>query len=178
MNLNIINPYYESSEKNRSASANTYPYAWIEAVTDRTQKDVDRVEELLNKSWQNFTNEEKREYMEGLKGALNRIDLERIENNIQILLDVLEIESESCVGAVPEFPTVSYFTKMQKNVEAIRQGYMVHADTPKTPELPFNTWKKINDIEKILYDVYKCITSQFQYYVNEVYVGDIVGYVL
>ena len=178
MNLKPINPYYRAFSRARTISDDSYPYTWIEPVTDRTQADVDYARELLSKSWQEFTAEQKIEYLSGLKGSLNRTDLERIENNIQILLDVLEIDSESYVGAIPEFPTVTYFARMRKNVEAIRAGYIVHADTPKTPDLPFNTWSKINDIEKILADVYECVSSQFYYNIGEIYANDTIGYVL
>ena len=31
---------------------------------------------------------------------------------------------------------------------------MIHSDTPQTPSMPVNTYQKLNDIEKILDDVY------------------------
>ena len=101
------------------------------------------------------------------------------KNNIQILLDVLEIDSSSYVEAVPEFPTSAYFEQMRNNVTAIRNGYAVHVDTPEVPELPFNTWQKFNDIEKILADVYEVVASQLRYYAgSEIYAGDTVGLLL
>ena len=65
---------------------------WKNAVTDRTQSDVERVLELLKKGWHSFTEEEKETWQKGLKGALNRSDLERIQNNVQLLSDVLELD--------------------------------------------------------------------------------------
>ena len=64
---------------------------WIEAVTDRSQNDVYRVLELLEKGWKNFADSEKREWSAGMKGSLNISDLTRIQNNIQLLSDVLEL---------------------------------------------------------------------------------------
>lgn len=182
MNLKPINPYYRQivNPRARTYSLNnsTYPYTWIELVTDRTQADVDYAKTLLSKSWAEFTQQEKEAYLSGLKGCINRADLERIENNIQILLDVLEINSGSYVEAVPEFPTTTYFEQMQSNVAAIRAGYVIHADTPEVPELPFNTWQKFNDIEKILADVHEAVSAQLRYFTGEIYAGDTVGLIL
>lgn len=115
----------------------------------------------------------------GHKGALNRQDLERIENNIQILMDVLEINGTSYAGKVPEFPAESYFARMKENVTAIREGYCVHETTPKVPELPYNTWEKYNAIEQILADVYEVVNAQFNYYAGEeIYTGEETGLLL
>ena len=178
MNLKPINPYYKSLKRARIISPDSYHYTWIDPVTDRTEADVSYAKEILSKSWHELSNDQRNEYAGGLKGSLNRADLERIENDIQILLDVLEIKSESYVGAVPEFPNERYFEKMRENVAAIRSKHSVHTDTPDVPELPFNTWFKINAVEKILADVYEIANSQFYYYSNEIYAGDIVGLVL
>lgn len=87
--------------KARSAvSTYSYPYNWVEPVTDRTQEDVDHAKELIA-GWHSLTEGQKAEYLAGLKGCLNSTDLERMENNIQILIDVLELDKESHVGAVP-----------------------------------------------------------------------------
>lgn len=184
MDLKPINPFYQrgtSSNIRTFALRNTYsyPFTWIEPVLDRSQTDVDCARMLLSMSWEELTTEQKEAFQKGLKGCLNRTDLERIENNIQILLDVFEINSSTYVGAVPEFPTTTYFKQMQRNVEAIRTAYFVHDDTPNTPELPFNTWQKFNDIEKILSDVYEVVSSQLKYYAgSEIYAGDTVGLLL
>ena len=179
MNLKPINPYYKASVRARTISDDLYPYYWIEPVIDRTQEDVDHARELLKKTWEEMTVEQKEEYLTGLKGCLNRPDLERIENNIQILLDVLEIDSASFVEAVPEFPTASYFVQMRKNVAAIREKNLIYTDTPVTPELPYNTWQKFNDIEKILVDVYENINAQIYYYSSDgLYIGDTTGLIL
>lgn len=180
MNLVPINPYYQHGIMPLALDVNfrTYPYQWIEPVTDRMESDVIYARTLLDKRWEEFTTEEKEAYMSGLKGCMNRSDFERIENNIQILVDVLEIKSETYVDNVPEFPTASYFTKMKTNVEAIRAGYAVHADTPKVPELPFNSWQKYNDIERILKDVYEVVSAQFKHFTGEICAGDKVGLLL
>lgn len=188
MDLRPLNPYYRRTVRKNTGKQRksvtmsyeeyTYPYTWIDPVTDRTQSDVDRAKELISNGWQNMTNEEKAEYSAGLKGCMNIVDLERIENNIQILLDVLEINSESHVGSVPQFPTEGYFEDMKNNVSAIREAYCIHADTPPVPNLPYNTWAAYNDIEKILSDVYEVVSAQFYYYSGEIYAGEETGLIL
>lgn len=182
MNLIPINPYYRQTvsplARTYSLRNSAYPYIWIEPVIDRTQADVDYAKSLFSKPWEEFTTEEKEAYLSGLKGCINRVDLERIENNIQILLDVLEIDSSTYVGAIPEFPTTTYFEQMRDNAAAIRAGYAIHTDTPEVPELPFNTWQKFNAIEKILADVYEMVSAQLKYFAGEIYAGDTVGLIL
>lgn len=184
MDLRPINPYYRKQPQKRTrtrlqaASGYSYPYTWMPPITDRTQADVDRARELITTGWENLTADQKSEYLSGLKGCLNTSDLSRIENNIQILIDVLELDSTSHVGAVPEFPTDTYFSDMQSNVSAIRAAYCVHADTPMVPELPYNTWQKINAVEQILSDVYEVLSAQFVYYTGEIYSGESIGLIL
>ncbi len=84
---------------------------WIEAVTDRSQNDVYLVLELLEKGWKNFADSEKREWSAGMKGSLNISDLTRIQNNIQLLSDVLELNLT--VSDVPEIPTVTLFDEIR-----------------------------------------------------------------
>lgn len=186
MDLRPINPYYKRNRRTKyrakvsaGPAAYSYPYEWIPPVTDRTQKDVEHARELLTVGWSNLTAEQQAEYMAGLKGCINAVDLARIENNIQILLDVLELQNTSHVDAVPELPTESYFADMRDNITAIRTAYFVHKDTPEVPELPFNTWQDYNAIEQILNDVYEVVNAQFNYYAgNEIYTGDAVGLLL
>lgn len=189
MDLRPINPYYRQTVAKKrtwallraapAATTYTYPYTWIEPVTDRSAEDVAYAKKLGSMSWNEMTEEQQEEYLVGLKGCMNRTDFERIENNIQILLDVLELDLSSYVDAVPEYLTETYFDDLKSNVEAIREAYFVHADTPQVPELPYNTWQKYNDIEKILADVYEVVSSQFYYYAgNEIYAGDETGLLL
>lgn len=150
---------------------------WKQTVTDRTQGDVNRVLELLEKGWQNFSDEEKNEWKDGLKGALNVSDLERIQNNIQLLSDVLEIGLN--VSVVPELWTESFFQEILDNVEVIRKAYTVYTFTPQTPQMPLSTYEVWNDIEQILTDVHTILLNNFCYYCgNEIYAGDETGLLL
>lgn len=150
---------------------------WIEAVTDRSQSDVYRVLELLKKGWKDFSDSEKQEWSAGMKGSLNTSDLTRIQNNIQLLSDVLELNLT--VSEVPEFPTVSLFNEIRENTGKIRNAYCIHSTTPIVPNEPLNTFEKWNDIERILDDVYKILLNNFHYYCGtEIYAGESNGLLL
>lgn len=184
MDLRPINPYYQKQPQERTrsrmkaASGYSYPYRWIPPVTDRTQGDVEYAQNLIAAGWENLTAVQRLEYLAGLKGCLNVSDLSRIENNIQILTDVLELGNTSHVEDVPDFPTDAYFSDMRSNVSAIREAYCIHAGTPTVPELPYNTWQKFNAIEQILADVYEVLSAQFTYYTGEIYSGEGIGLIL
>lgn len=148
-------------------------------MTDRTQEDVDRVADLMNKGWTGMTVEERQEWLAGLKGSLNKIDIERIENNVQLMSDVLELDLTTYHGKLPEYPDESYFERLLSNVAAIRAAYCVHEDTPEVPEKPVNGYQKINDIEKILSDIHLILLSNFSYHCgNEICAGDSIGLLL
>lgn len=150
---------------------------WIEAVTDRSQSDVYQVLELLKKGWKDFSDSEKQEWSAGMKGSLNASDLERVQNNIQLLSDVLELNL--AVSEVPEFPTVSLFNEIRENTGKIRNAYCIHSTTPIVPNEPLNTFEKWNDIERILDDVYKILLNNFHYYCGtEIYAGESNGLLL
>lgn len=152
---------------------------WTEPILDRAQSDVDIAKELWIKGWVNMTAEEQVEYLAGLKGAINRSDFLRIENNIKLLSDVLELNLTTYVDTVPEFPNESYYNNLISNVAAIRAAYAIHSDTPVTPLAPLNEYGKWNEIEKILADVKECLDANFHYYCgSEIYSGDSTGLLL
>lgn len=150
---------------------------WQDAVTDRTVQDVERVLELLKKNWSDFTSEERTEWIGGMKGSINAADLNRIQGNIALLAEVLELELD--IKPVVEFPNKELIDNILSNTRTIRDAYMIHADTPRVPTQPINTWTKWNDIEKILADVYDILLNNFSYYCgSEIYCGDATGLLL
>lgn len=122
-------------------------------VFDRTQADVDRVRYLRNVIL-NHTNTEEEwiEYKQDKKGALNFSDLERIEKNLNTLASLFGLSLHSMIR--DPIPRVPYFKNLQKNVKIIRESPYHYPTTPQVPEMPLNTYQKINDIEKILWDAY------------------------
>lgn len=143
---------------------------WIEPVTNRTQEDVNYANRLLAKPWSEFTTNEQNDYKNGLKGCLNRADLERIEGNMQYLATELYTSLES--GDIPEFPTTEYFVRVQKNATTLRDA--ASASTA-VPAQPWNTWRKINQLEMLLLEIYEHIRAPYYYYIGEMYVSDDIG---
>lgn len=146
---------------------------WEEPVTNRTRADTLAVVELLNKNWEEFTADEQAEFLDGMRGALNAADLERVQNNIELLLAVME--SENAVAAVPEFPNSAFYTNIKENLTAIHDYPLVYKTTPAVPDLPYDTWDKWNNIEMILKDAFKMVNSFVKYYCGSIYYcgGDI-----
>lgn len=147
-------------------------------IYDRTQEDVNRVYELQNIGWENMTQEQRDEWMCGLKGCLNTSDLKRIENAIYVIAQLLNVELQTNKDNLPEIPDSLYFQTLLNNVIALRETGYFHADTPVVPTQPLNTYQKINDIEHILhdiYDVYNANNSRFFYCGSEAYAGEEAG---
>ena len=151
---------------------------WTEAVTNRTQADVDRVKELKAKGYESLTPEEKAEWVAGLKGSLNESDVLRVQNNIQLLSDTLDI-GLTVTTDISKTPAEALWAEIYNNVSAIRASYTIHQDTPVTPQRPLNTYEKWNAIEQILADVYQILTDNFSYTCGgEIYCGDETGLLL
>ncbi len=147
-------------------------------IYDRVQADVDYVRKLQNIGWQNMTQKQKEEWLDGLKGCLNSSDLKRIENDIYVIAQLLRVDLQTNKDNLPEIPDGLYFQQMINNVEKLRQLKYLHSDTPETPSQPLNTYQKINDIERILHDIYEVYNmnnSRFCYCGMEVYTGEETG---
>lgn len=152
---------------------------WQEPIIDRTQADVDEVLALKDIGWNRMSAEQKAKWTSGMKGALNESDLNRIENNIHLLSDVLELSLVTHEGSIPYIPNASYWSNLLGNVKAIREAWSRHQSTPEVPTMPVNTYEQINNIEKILLDIYNILMSNFYYEsIDEVHMGEEVGLVL
>jgi hypothetical protein len=151
---------------------------WETPITDRTQTDADRVKELYLKGWQGMSDDEKEEWLGNLKGALNKSDLERINNNIELCNEVLELDLKI---EEPPVMTESYLKNLLDNVTAIWSASAKHSDTPTPPKEPLTTYQKWNDIEKILLDIYEILLNNFYYYCEPsdgLYCGGDIGLLL
>ena len=130
--------------------------AWETPIFDRTEEDVLKVITYDNIGYKYLTQEQKAEWDNGLKGALNYVDLNRIEGNIQHLFNIYGI-----VGITiktnwnyTDIVTVNNFQRILNNIDRLRNTFKVYETTPNTPNIPINTYQKVNEIEKILYDMY------------------------
>lgn len=139
-------------------------------IFDRTLEHVNSLKILLEKGYKNFTEKDKISWESNLKGALNISDLNRIENNISVIAEILNTTLTSKTNwKETDIPIQSDFLRIQSNLLNLRSklSYILDDVTPKVPNLPFNYYTKINDIEKILFDIYNLLLHQEQYYCGE-----------
>lgn len=114
-----------------------------------------------------------------MKGAFNLSDVRRNENNCYVIAQLLNISLVTCKDNLPTYPDKTYFDSLLKNVTALRNAGYRYVETPEVPQQPINTYQKINDIEKILHDIYEVYNSNFVHYVGEeIYAGQSIGLLL
>jgi hypothetical protein len=129
---------------------------WVTPIYDRTQLDV------TNKT---------------AKGYYNYTDLNRIEQDCDYLAALFGITITTKEWARTDFPTLSEMNRIKNNIVAVRNAYHTYVNTPATPNTPYNTYLKANDIEKILNDIKALydINSQDVFYAGEIYSGETIG---
>lgn len=128
----------------------TIVYVLPRFITDRTQLDIDE---------------------RTAKGFINASDMERVESNTELIAGYLAVPvTVKKNWKTGDLPRVSDFKRIRDNVEKIRSGYVIRADTPETPAQPLNTWQKWNDLEQILYDVFWIYFNNLN---NKDYCGEI-----
>lgn len=136
----------------------------MEFVTDRTQADVDLVNRLRAKGWNNMTASEQRLWDQGLKGAYNYTDLNRVESNVAHLSVMLGLTLITKTNWTEwDRPTATEMNRYIGNVWAIREeclrrgGNFRFNPTPDTMN-NFN-WFYANCIEMDLESAYQVLTE-------------------
>jgi hypothetical protein len=114
-------------------------YGWTNPVYDRTQWDVDHETE---------------------KGFLNYHDLNRVETNCQFLSDTLvgygyPVSIQTKLDWTShDFPFIAELERITLNIQTLREGFYALPETPAIPQnLEVLYYYKLNDIEKILFDL-------------------------
>lgn len=161
MDLKYINPYYTNNYLTRDI--NKFD-GFITPIYDRTEEDVITLRRLLDKGYKNFTDEEKELWNQSLKGAFNISDINRIENNIYILGLCLELNIDKKIYFETDIPLEADFQRIKDNLTNIKNNCPYSILIDHIPELPYNTYEKINTIEKITYDIYNILSQQLRYY--------------
>ncbi len=151
-----------------------------EPIFDRTQSDIIKLQDFLSRGYKNLTSDEKNEWLNtNFKGALNISDLNRIEQNMSVLADMLGFEVQIKVWQETDILTNSDFTRIRNNLTSIRNKAeemgLLYDSTPEVPDLPWNLYQKINDIERIIYDIYSLYTAKYYYCGQELYCGETIG---
>lgn len=154
----------------------------LELITDRTAEDVAEVRAFAKRGFQNLTDLEKQKWLTGMKGAYNYTDLNRVENAVKYLEDMLNnagynlnmpIKTDWTVDALP---TVSELEKYLANVRTLRNKLDIENGFPALPEsMSHLTHEGANTIEKVLVllegYLYEMIRSQI--YSNEIFSGEV-----
>lgn len=121
--------------------------AWITPVTDRTKADVDYAQ--MNRA-----------SPPTLKGALNFTDWARITGNIHFVSDLLSslgyIVPVYCntSWARGRFPSRAQVIDIYNDIERLQAGFLRYAHCPI---LSWNTYEKINLVERILLELHNAI---------------------
>ena len=160
----------------------TLYYGMLNLITDRTQADVDRVRQLAQKGFWNMTAAEKTEWLNGLEGAYNASDLNRVGAAVAYVAGRLTgygyvvSVSPRQDWQVTDIPTQESMTAYLADVAALRAALTVATDTPEVPEdMERLTWQEANNIEQILVDVDELLTRMAAawFYSGELYAGEV-----
>ena len=101
---------------------------WIQPVYDRTQEDID-----------NRTK----------KGYLNASDLNRIENNIKYVGELMGKSINSKTWDLLSLPTTADFKRIEKNIKEL-EASITFTTYENYPQYPINTFGKVNTIESLI----------------------------
>lgn len=158
---------------------------WDDPIYDRNQKDIDYAIELnrriLEKGFNDLTEEEQTLWFRGLKGALNSSDLIRIEKNSAYLNEVLhsygytaKYDSKNDEWNVESLPLSAELERVRYNLERIITAY--YEQSTQVPDnIDYPTYIDINDIERVQALVREMITNmEYGYYhANTFYAGQL-----
>lgn len=154
-------------------------------VTDRTAEDVKRWKYLRDKGFANFTRDEQYEWWDGMKGAYNKGDLNRVGEALNYLRDRLlsanYITYQTNFTAktnwrINSVPTADDLTHYLQCVSNIREAMAQFPTTPPTPtDIGALDYEEANNIEKILIDVETLINNMLaaRHFCGDVYAGEI-----
>lgn len=133
----------------------------------------------MNLGYKNFTEEQKTNWGSDLKGALNASDLNRIEKNIYILALSFGVEMQKKTWNEIDIPNINNFEKLRNALLSIVEKLSGQNLTVNVPDLPWNTYQKINDVEKLTFEIVEILRAQFYYFCtengNDLYCGENIG---
>lgn len=143
-------------------------------ITDRTQADADRVNELAAKGFKAMTADERAEWLAGMKGSYNAADMNRVGTALNYLAGRL---GSICGRSIPwtartdwadtDDGAVSQTETYRQQIQDIRDALAYPAGTPDAPpQMKRLTYTGANDIERILAlceELIDNITKAFRY---------------
>ena len=135
-------------------------------ITNRTQADVDYVNTLTAK-WLagTITNDEKTEWLAGLKGAYNYTDLNRVGEAVEYVADILNQSGRSVSPTakqdwtVADIPTVTQMSAFLSDLTLLKSS--VRGVTIQVPSNMNNLdYQTANRIEQLILAVYNAINRE------------------
>ena len=151
----------------------------LDLITDRTARDVARLQELSAKGWAGMTVAEKAEWLQASKGAYNYSDLNRVENAVAYLADHLTAHGypveilDTRTWTIGAVPTVTDMTRYLENIQRIRNAFVTLTTTPQVPaSMRKMSFREANAIEQILKDVETLMGNMISSYS---YCGEVFG---
>lgn len=129
---------------------------WSQPITDRTILDIDKLQEYNEIGYSNLTEDQKTEWILGMKGALNASDLNRIESNQEYILNLLSGQYSLLFKtdwAMTDFVEDSDEDRILSNLKTLMQPFD-SIDQTVVPDKPLNQFDKINQIESIMMQMY------------------------
>lgn len=157
LNLTLINSLGTST-----TTELTLYYGLLNLVTDRTSADVQKVARYIAKGWAGMSEDERAEWLAGMKGAYNYIDLNRVGAAVEYITTRLNAAGYSVKTAPKQgwtlgaIPTSAEMSGYLGDVRALRDA-VFDALPGTTPELPSSMerldWRGANAIEQVLLDV-------------------------
>ncbi|MEG1863391.1 MAG: hypothetical protein RR198_07255 [Oscillospiraceae bacterium] len=88
------------------------------------------------------------------KGYLNTSDLNRIENNIQVLSELLKSAVVPKSWQDGEIVYLSQLKRLENNIQTLLTCYPLPPTSPPLPFQPYTNYQQWNDIEHIINDIY------------------------
>lgn len=154
----------------------------LNLITNRTEADLTRLQELAQKAYEDMTTAEKAEWNSPHKGAYNYTDLNRVESAVATLAAQLNGYGYTVEVTVKtnwtrqDVPTELDTARYLQNITAIRSALAVMQSTPQVPaDMVGFSITEANNIEKILLDVEQLISNMQASFIysNEIYGGEL-----
>ena len=118
---------------------------WIEPVTDRSWADIDTAKRYLDNA-KGKTGSALAEK----KGCLNVSDLNRIENDIKYLSEVLNVTCTCSTWQSTDIPTKADKTRIMANASALLNAANDYFDSPPTMPTDLISFMHFNQLENVL----------------------------
>lgn len=151
-------------------------------VTDRTESDVAYAKLLSGKGMGSMSDEEKAEWLSGLKGSYNASDLNRVGSAVDYVAgrlqrfgNAVEVYTKKD-WATKDVPNVSAMKRYLNDVATLRAVLAVLSTTPEVPpDMDGLTYTEANNIEQILKDIDLLITNMTAawFYSGDLYAGEV-----